>query len=307
MSRSAPLVRFDRELLEAVVDLLLRRRAAEGDGAPLERFRSAADRIYVRYETPEDRRAAFYALQARHFEELRCGTPVAEEAAVLAGWVDDIVVGRAWRPGEEGAELNADRRMVGLRVQPYRFATPAELRSFLRHEFGHVADMVDGTFRYGDGAPAGRLPRLTGARFGCLWDVVVDGRIARGGGVPLRSRAELEEECGRLFPALPAHVVAAVVRRLWEGERPTYATLVRWAVDPGALAAWAGFALPAQDRGGSPPPGAPCPLCGFATYAWAPEIDAVTAAAVRADIPDWQPAAGMCARCAEAYTVPRGA
>jgi len=307
MSRSAPRVRFDPELLEAAVDLLLRRRADGGDGEPFERFRRAADRIYVLHDTPEDRRAAFHALQARVFDEMRWGASVVEEAGVLSGRVDEIVVGRAWRPDEEGAELSADRRMVGLRIQTRRFASPVDLRSFVRHEFGHVSDMVDETFRYGDGAASGSLSRLTGARFGCLWDVVVDGRIARGGGTPLRSRAELEEECGRLFPALPTHVVTAVVRRLWEGERPTYATLARWAVDPGALAAWAGFTLPAQDQGASPPPGAPCPLCGFATYAWAPEIDAVTAAAVRADIPHWQPAAGMCARCAEAYAVPRGA
>ena len=307
MNRSALRVRFDPELLEAVVDLLLRRRADGGEGELFERFRRAADRIYVLYDTPEDRRAAFHALHADFFEEMRCGTPVSEEAGALIGWVQEVVVGRAWRPDEEGAELSADRRMVGLRIQPRRFASPAELQSFLRHEFGHVADMVDETFRYGDGAASGRLPQLAGARFGCLWDCIVNGRIARAGGVPLDHREDLEEECARLFPALPPDGIGAVVRRLWEGERPAYASLVRWSIDPGALAAWAGFTLEAEDHRSTPPPGAPCPLCGFATYAWAPEIDAVIAVAIQADIPGWQPADCVCARCVEAYAVPRGA
>jgi len=307
MKRSDPRVRFDPELLEAVVDLLVRRRADAGDGEPFRRFRRAADRIYVLYDTPKERQEAFRSLHARLFDEMGCGRAVIEEARVLIGWVQEVVVARAWRADEEGADLSADRRLVGVRIQPGRFISSTGLQSFLRHEFGHISDMVDEAFLYGDGAASGRLPRLAGARFGSLWDCVVDGRIARAGGVPLHSREDLEEECARLFPVLPPDGVAAIVRRLWEGERPTYASLVRWATDPAALAAWAGLTLAAEDPRGTPPPGAPCPLCGFATYAWAPEIDPVIAAAIQADVPEWQPADGVCARCVEAYVAPRGA
>ena len=307
MNTPAPRVRFDPELTEAVVDLLLGRRADGGDRDLFDRFRRAADRIYVLHDTPKDRQGAFHALHARFFEEMRCGTPVVEEVGALIGWVQEVMVGRAWRPDEEGAELSADRRLVGLRIQPRRFASTAGLQSFLRHEFGHMADMVDETFLYGDGAASGRLPRLAGARFGCLWDCVIDGRIARAGSVPLRHREDLEEECARLFPALPPDGIGAVVRRLWEGERPAYPSLVRWAIDPRALAAWAGFTLETGDHKGTPPPGTPCPLCGFATHAWAREIDAGIAVAIQADLPGWQPADGVCARCVEAYAVPRGA
>jgi len=306
MNRSDPRVRFDPELLEAVVDLLLRRRADAEDGESFRRLRRAADRIYVLHDTPKERQGAFHALHARLFDEIGCGRPVVEEARVLIGRVQEVMVARAWRADDEGAELSADRRLVGLRIRPLRFLSPTGLQSFLRHEFGHISDMVDEAFLYGDGAASGRLPRLAGARFGCLWDCVVDGRIARAGGAPLRSREALEVECARLFPALPPDGVAAIVRRLWEGERPTYADLVRWATDPGALAAWAGFTRAAEDHKGTPPPGAPCPLCGFATYAWAPEVGPVIAAAIQADVPGWWPADGVCARCVEAYAAPRG-
>lgn len=307
MNKLAPRVRFDRELLEAVVDLILRRREDQSAVDLFARFRRAADRIYVLHHTPEDRRAAFHTLHAGLFEEVNCGMPVLEEAAALSGRVADILVGRAWRPDEEGAELSADRRVVGLRVQPRRFVSPGDLRSFVRHEFGHVADMVDEAFQYGDGAATGRLPRLAGVRFGCLWDCVVDGRIARAGGVPLHRREDLEEECARVFPALPSDCVAAAVRRLWEGERPTYGTLVRWATDPAALAVSVGFALEADQNSPIPPPGAPCPLCGFATHAWAPRIDPAVALRIQADVPAWRPADGVCARCAEGYQMAAGA
>jgi len=307
MNKPAPRVRFDPELIEAVVDLLLRRRAGGGEGELFDRFRHAADRIYVLHDTPEERQRAFHVLHARFFEEMRCAIPVVEEADALVGGIQEVIVGRAWRPDDEGAELSLDRRLVGLRIQPRRFASTAGLQSFLRHEFGHVSDMVDQAFLYGDGASSGRLPRLAGARFGCLWDCVVDGRIARGGGVPLHSREDLEVECARLFPALPPDGIVAAVRRLWDGERPPYATLVRWATNPGVLAAWAGFTLETGDHQDTPPPGAPCPLCGFATYAWAPEVDTEMAVAIQADLPGWQRGDGVCARCVEAYAVPRGA
>lgn len=302
----APRVRFDPQLIEAVVDLLLRRETECGDGTRFEGFRRAADRIYALYDTPGDRRGAFQTLYARVFEEMRCGTLVVNETVALAGQVEEVVVGRAWRPDEEGAELSADRRLVGLRVAPLRFASSAALQAFLRHEFGHVFDMLDETFRYGDGAATGRLRELTAARFGCLWDCVVDGRIARAGGLPLHRREDLEEECARLFPALSPGGAAAVVRRLWEGERPTYAALARWATDPGVLAAWAGVGPGAAAQRSALAPGAPCPLCGFPTYDWAPEIDAITADAIRTDFPRWRFTDGVCARCVEAYAVPAG-
>src|SRR3970282_2499969 len=92
---------------------------------------------------------------------------------------------------------------------------------------------------------------------------------------------------------------------VWEGDRPTYVTLVRWATHPLALAAWVGWA--AEPEGGSaPPPGAPCPLCGFPTYAWAPAIDFLVEQLIQEDFPAWRRRDGACARCVEGYAVRRG-
>jgi hypothetical protein len=52
-----------------------------------------------------------------------------------------------------------------------------------------------------------------------------------------------------------------------------------------------------------PRPGAPCPLCGFPTFAWAAEtgLAGPTASAIRSEFPLWTIAQGACARCADIY------
>jgi len=301
-----PRIRFAPDLVEAVVEVRLRGSDPEGGRGPLARYRRETDRIYTLYDRAEERRGAFQALHTRLFEALRCGEAVVEEAQALAGRSDGILVGRAWTRAEEGAELSADRRMVGLRVLPERFSSPEGLRTFLRHEFGHAFDMLDDAFGYGAGAPSapGALPRVTGERFGVLWDCVVDGRTERTGGVPLHRREDLVEACARLYPALPRAAVTAVVARLWAGERPTYTALLAWATDPGVLAASVGAS---PESAGAvevpPPPGASCPLCGFPTHAWAHPVDAAVARRIQEDVPRWVPALGVCARCVEAYAV----
>lgn len=302
-SLAAPRIRLEPALLEAAVDLLLAGPAAEEQR--YQRFRRAADRLYALHETPEARRAAFHLLYSGLFEDLGCAAVLGEALAGLAGRVDEVLVARAMTPAEEGAELGADGRTAGLRIAPARFAQTADLRRFIRHECAHLVDMLDPAFAYGIGAPGvgERVRRLVGERFGCLWDCSVDGRAARAGTDPLRRREDLEEECARLYPSLTGETVTGVVRRLWEGERPTYGTLVEWAGNPAALATWAGFAAEAGDGAAGPAPGAACPLCGFPTYDWASGITEPTADLIRQDFPGWQIREGACGRCVEAYQV----
>ncbi len=293
-------IRYDADLLEAAVLALLRH---GDDRAAGERYRRFADRIYSGYPDPQSRRQAFDALHARLFEEMGCAPLVRAAAAGLEGEIGEVLVGRAWTQAEEGADLDGRLRTVRLRLLPARCVSLPDLDVFLRHEFAHILDMLDVGFGYG--RDAGKLPpmasRLLGERFGCLWDCSVDGRIARAGGRPLHTPGDLEERCARLFPALPPGGAAAVVRRLWEGERPAYPTLLRWAVEPAALAAWAGCGPAHQSVG--PRQGAPCPLCGFPTYAWAGEVGEEVVELIRDDFPTWRPHEGVCARCVEAYAL----
>ncbi len=83
-----------------------------------------------------------------------------------------------------------------------------------------------------------------------------------------------------------------------------YALLVRWAADPAALAAWVGWSTDGAEPAAASL-GAPCPLCGFPTYAWAPAIDLPVERVIQEDFPAWRSRDGACARCVEAYAVRR--
>lgn len=304
MSEGAPRVRYTVGLQEAVVDLLLRRRVETGDAQTYEEYRRAADRIYVQHVQPEARVQAFRLLYARLFETLECGQPVNETVSGLHGRVDEVLVSRAWSRAEEGAELSRDRRTVGVRLRPARFGDPADLTRFLRHECGHITDMLDETFGYGDGLPetAGSV-RLAGEHFGFLWDCSIDGRTARTGREPLRTRAEYEEACSRVFAGITVEAARVAVGRLWEGERPTYTMLLRAASDRAVLAAFVGMAVGGDSEDPVPLPGGRCPLCGFPTHDWAPAIDEPVAAKIVADFPRWHRGHGACGRCVEGYAL----
>ncbi|MDR7480900.1 MAG: hypothetical protein QN203_00125 [Armatimonadota bacterium] len=299
-----PVVRYQAELVEAVVQRELARRWQAGERHWHERYRKAADRLYVLHPEPAARAAAFHRLHAGLFDELGCGRPVVQalERARVPATV--VLVARARTPDEEEADLTDEGATLGLRIMAERFGTP-DLERLLDHELGHVADIVDPVFEYGRAAIGGPVAQgLVGARFGLLWDCVVDGRTARAGRTPLRTRQEYDTALPRLFPQVPSAAAAVVVGRLWDGMRPTFDELVRFAVDPHALARWSGVHLD-QDEGpgGWSGPGAPCPLCRFPTHAWASPVPEGIVALIATDFPGWSPAEGACERCVERYAV----
>ena len=88
----------------------------------------------------------------------------------------------------------------------------------------------------------------------------------------------------------------AVFDSLWSNPTPTHRVLLELVCDPHQLPASA-----------SPRPGAPCPLCGFPTFAWA-EVASLTNEAldaIRAEFPHWVPEQGACARCFQIYRANR--
>jgi hypothetical protein len=293
-----PAVRYQADLVEAVVWRELARRQQAGEDDWPARYRKAADRLYVLFPDPRPRAAAFQRLHAEFFEALGCGRPVRDALQRARLPCAVVLVARARTPDEEEADVSADRSTLGLRIMAERFGTPA-LERLLDHELGHVADILDPAFAYGQlvGTPVVR--GAVGTRFGVLWDCVVDGRTARSGRQPLRTPDDHERAVRDLFPMFSPDGARAVVARLWHGPRPPYEALVRFAGDPRALATWCGVAPAAA---AAPLPGAPCPLCRFPTYAWA-DVPAQIAAQIAAEFPDWTPAAGACERCVERYLV----
>jgi hypothetical protein len=119
------------------------------------------------------------------------------------------------------------------------------------------------------------------ARYRVLWDVSVDGRLARRGHALPDARAGRWREFRAAFAEL-ADSVETTFARLWDADGVTHAEL---------LALAAGARRPE------------CPLCRLPSHDLDGARGLAPAAvdAVRTDFPSWTREAGLCRRCAELY------
>jgi hypothetical protein len=278
---------FDPRLVEAALLAAVRGRADE------RALHAERDRLYEIAE-PEPREAAFAELHARWFERQALDRPFREmlaERPEIGARCRRYLVARARDRREEAADLlvtpDAPPTLL-VRVAPETVSAPGRLGLLLRRELLHVADMLDPRFDYRPtlGPEAGGGARESGVRdnYRVLWNVYVDGRLVRAGLVPPGVRAERLREFARAFPGASE----AAFERFYGGRALTHAELLAFAA------------------GG--PGGAPvvrCRLCDLPTRALEPSPAALppqVLAAIMGDFPSWQPADGLCGRCAELYT-----
>jgi hypothetical protein len=189
----------------------------------------------------------FLSLHKRWWERLRLGDAVERALAEVpeaVARVSRIVVLRALRANEEGADLHAARNAsldppaLVLRLRPQSVLAPETLLARLRHQLLHAADMLDPEFGFcradlEAGSP-GALSMLR-QRYRCLWNVSIDGRLAR------TSRLEGCREKGRREElrqslSLEGKRLTMLFARLFDGPRPTHAELLSLARLPLATA-----------------------------------------------------------------------
>lgn len=305
-------IRYEPALLDELVLQRLALDEREGNRRAGFWYRLQAEQIYSTVP-PEDREQAFAVLHERLIHRWgyeRLLRRSLSRFRRLRRRVATLWVLSAANPSEEGADLvgTPPALRATLRTRPARWSEPERLQPWLRHELAHLEDMLDPRFGYARVArlspdvPA--LENLVRERLGVLWDVYIDGRLARSAGEP-----QLREQCLRRFqaafdPCLGDRATAAF-ERLWDADRITYDELLAMARDPTVLERWVGF--PANDRRApltAARPGAPCPACGFPTHTWAPAAalnEAGVRARVRVDLPTWEPEWGLCERCLEHY------
>lgn len=314
----------DPALMEEVVRLEIRRREDAGDLELFARYHQQADAIYG--EVPaEEWEEQFHRLHQAYFSDLGFRSHLEEvlaEFPILETAVEGLVVARALSHHDEGADLSTDRRLVGLTIQAQRFLDPPALRCFLRHEFSHVADMLDLAFGYtGRLSLAGLSPaeeNLVRDRYGVLWDLFIDGRLERAGHEPGASREQRRRAFDHLYRRLPQEAQDPVFQALWSAEALTHDELLEMARGVPALLSWAGVETEGMADEPILLPGTPCPLCRFPTHAWVltwthtessrsngttePEVLDL----IQADFPNWSPRDGACERCVELYRVRAG-
>jgi hypothetical protein len=231
-------IEYEPALVEAAVLAALRGRPGEPA------FRAERDPLYAIAE-PEARETAFRTLHGRWFEVLGLGAVLdraLREQPAVATRASRCVVIRARSPGEEGGDLlvaagagpGPPTRTVLLRLRPESFLDPEGLRTRLRREILHVADVLDPAFGYTPHWPpaAGPLPPgLVRERYRVLWDTVVDGQMVRRGWAGPALRWERFHEFVATFPVLGARA-GEIFGRLFDGPA-RHADLVALALDPG--------------------------------------------------------------------------
>ena len=148
----AMLLRYDPRLIEEAVFLALR------DRPETREFQKQRERIYE-VADPEERERVFGELNRSWFARLGLGKIVEQalhEQSQIASSVASCFVGCVAQAKEEGAELfvapdeeleGTARRIVSIRLRPESLLQPESLLTFLRHELFHVADMLDPAFR----------------------------------------------------------------------------------------------------------------------------------------------------------------
>lgn len=298
---------LDPALVEEVLLAFLRREAEAGRPEFEREYRRLVEPLYETVR-PSERETAFSEVHARLFLRWGLDRPLREvldEFPTVRDTVRVIAVARALTGREEGADLSPDRRKVGLRVRPRRFLDPEGFRPFLRHEFQHIADMLDPAFGYDPKAVPQRPPGLQTLlyeRYRVLWATTIDGRLTRAGRPTVATRDDRWREFQALYRALPESDLRDAFERLWNWDRPTHPDLWAMAQDPRRLRTWArGMPEVTEPTTWARLPGDPCPLCGFPTHRWADPPSPEVIARIRADCPTWDPAQGLCDRCAEAY------
>jgi hypothetical protein len=292
---------FDEDLLEAVVFLCASGQRGGVSARQVRRFHGERERLYSILE-PDERQAAFFRLHLEWFREWgleRLLVGVVDQFALLGARLEVMAFRKARSQSEEGAELyvNEEGHRHGIvALRPARFQADADLVRFVHHELQHLSDMLDPEFGYsphiaqpGHTASQQRLMR---ERYRLLWDSTIDGRLTAKGRDTVARREQRQAEFNRAYSFLPEAKRAQTFEWLWNNPAPRHAELLKLAADPRELNASAPQIA-----------GAPCPLCGFATFRWA-AVEALTpdlVARVQTEFRAWTAEQGACARCLEVY------
>jgi len=289
------------ELVEEAVLL------AERSGTTEDRrtFRRERDRLYEIAEV-DQREAGFRSLHRQWF--MRGGLHliveqiVAERADVAARVTDGRVL-RALTRREEGADLidqvrpgSADLKpLLVLRLQPATLLASDTLSALLHHELMHVGDMLDPSFGYERALPASddgpSADNIVRDRYRVLWDVTIDGRLARAGRASDGVRAARWREFSATFSMLGSRC-QDVFDEWFDRVQPAHPMLSAFAQAPNG---------PLSTR---PTDARRCPLCRFPVASLDPRPERLSPdrkAAIEADYPAWSIDQGLCPQCLDLY------
>jgi hypothetical protein len=293
-------ISYAPDLVEEAV--LLAERSAPAEA--VQAFRRARDRAYLMKDA-DRREAAFRGVHLEWFARLGLGRVIEQAVSAhpeLSARLSECRVLRAVRPQDEGADLfdratpaaDGDRHpLLVLRVRPRLLLDPDTLVAFLRHELMHISDMLDPAFHYQRTLPAAddgpSADNLTRDRYRTLWDVTIDGRLARQGFVSPDARERREREFLTAYPMLGSRATE-LFTEWFDRVRPTHEGLAEFALHP-----------PGATRSTF---SGRCPLCRFPVAALDPNPERLPAEArhlIEREHPGWHFDQGLCPQCLDLY------
>jgi hypothetical protein len=293
-------VSYAHDVVEEAVLLAEGSAARELAGA----FRQARDRAYDIADA-DRRESAFREVHWVWFQRFGLDGPFDLALGQKPGFSDRLSqcrVLRAVRPQEEGADL-FDRAvpagetgccpLLVIRVRPALLLETQALSRFLRHELTHISDILDPAFDYrrtlppsDDGPSADNVLR---DRYRTIWDVTIDGRLARQGFADPEVRAVRAREFAAAFPML-GDDTARLFEEWFDCVEPTHERLVEFAGHPPAAGQNAHTGR--------------CPLCRFpvASLDQRPErLSAEACQHIEREHPGWHIDQGLCPQCLDLY------
>ena len=294
-------LRYDEDFVEAAVFL-----CASGchKGIPslqVARFNREREKLYAILD-PDERNRAFFHLHLEWFRDWGMETLLTDplrDFPLLSQALKILAFRKARSKNDEGGELyinEAGDRNGVVAMRPERLRQEAELAPFMRHELSHLHDMVNPTFGYlpelAVSGPSLSQQRLARERYRLLWDVSIDGRLVGRGRQTIATKEQRWTEFCGAFDFWPGARQEQVFNSLWNNPQPTHRGIEELVCDPRELHTSTG-----------PRPGAPCPLCGFPTFAWAdaPNLTEGTVNLIRSEFPHWTRGQGACSRCVDIY------
>jgi hypothetical protein len=289
---------YDPGLVEEAV-LLWERMAPPADTRI---FRRERDRLYD-IDDEEGREAGFQALHRRWFVQLELAATVELVVAERSDLATRVQTGRVLRAvtrRDEGADLvdpivsteAAGQPILVLRLRPETLLDPAALVRLLRHDLMHVADMLDPAFGYERALPPSQdgpsADNILRDRYRVLWDVTIDGRLARRGLADGRSRQERAREFAATFPMRGGNGERAFAE-WFDRIEPTHAQLLA-------------FAMSAESDAGVD--SGRCPVCRFPVASLDPRasrLSTAVRAAISREFPSWHVGQGLCSLCLDRF------
>jgi hypothetical protein len=175
---------------------------------------------------------------------------------------------------------------------------PEILTPFLRHELLHITDMLDPIFAYEPTLPATEggptYDTLITNRYRVLWDVTIDGRMARRGWCDRSIRDRDFRDFLAAFPML-GDGGNEIFQSFFDAAQPRHSELAAFAFNPRAATG---------HHVGEIAAGTHCSLCRFPSHAFEPAPESLPGEIVKAiqeDFPNWTPSRGLCLQCADLY------